>query len=58
MSKATNPNTIVGKAIINVLLDRKGFDWWFEELEGPLRREIILAVGKAAIKAFNDYQNS
>jgi hypothetical protein len=44
----------VGKKVIKVLSNRKGFDWWFEDLEGPLKSEIIMDVGRAAIKAVKE----
>jgi hypothetical protein len=41
----------VGNEIIKVLSNRKGFDWWFEDLDSSLKSEIKMAVGRAAIKA-------
>ena len=40
----------VGNAILNVLRNRKGFDWWFDELDSNLKSEIKMAIGRAAIK--------
>ncbi len=44
----------VGNAILKVLGDRKGFDWWFDELDSTLKSEIKMSIGRAAIKAIKN----
>ena len=41
----------VGKAIIKELNGRKGFGWWFGDIDSDIQKEITEAVGLAALKA-------
>ena len=41
----------IGKKVIAALSNRKGFDWWFDDLDSSIKKEIEECVGEAAIKA-------
>lgn len=43
----------VGKKVLAVLSNRKGFDWWFDDLDSSLKKEIEEEVGAAAMRAVN-----
>lgn len=51
MSAPTTRRGQLANAAIAVLSDRKGFDWWWDDLDADIRREIKVELGKALEKA-------
>ncbi len=45
----------IGTAVIEALKNRKGFDWWFDDLDSRLKSEIKMMVGRAAVKAVKEH---
>lgn len=41
----------IGNDIIEAFKSRKGFDWWWDDLDSSLKSEIKMMIGRAAIKA-------
>ncbi len=45
----TPKNADAGKAVIELLEGRKGFDYWWEEIPPAVRREIIAEINQLVV---------
>jgi hypothetical protein len=50
MSESEDPAVNIANAVLDVLHGRKGFDWWWDDIASPDRRNIKLAIAKAVRK--------
>ena len=48
----------IGNDIIEAFKNRKGFDWWYEDLDSNLKSEIKMMIGREAIKAVGKHVKS
>jgi hypothetical protein len=57
-SKRISIDKKIVEAVLEVLSGRKGFDWWWEEIDSQTKREIKLALRKAIANTMKEADSS